>query len=77
MVTIISLGFKYLLPLYMSFKLNIETSRANSIGIIGSADGPTVIFLSGQFSSNLMIIVFALLSMAGITYLIFNKEISK
>ena len=76
-VTIINLGFKHLLPLYMSSKLIIEKGRSNSIGIIGGADGPTVIFLSGQFSSNFTIIVFALLSIAGIIYLIFNKKAIK
>jgi len=73
----ISLGFKYALLLYMRFKLSIGSSEATAIGIIGGADGPTVIYLAGNNGINIPIIALGLLSIAGIIYLILNREAVK
>jgi Na+-transporting methylmalonyl-CoA/oxaloacetate decarboxylase beta subunit len=74
LVAFISLFFSSLLPLYLSHKFNIDTREAGSIGIIGGADGPTAIYLSGQISSYWFTVVFATLAILGIIYLIFAKN---
>jgi len=74
LVAFISLFFNSLLPLYLSYKFNIDTKDAGSIGIIGGADGPTTIYLSGQISSYWFTVVFATLAILGIIYLIFAKN---
>jgi len=67
-----------LIPVYLSYRLNIEASKMDSIGIIGGADGPTTIFLTSTSSSaNSIIIVFALFSIAGIAYLVLNRKVMK
>ncbi|TZE80683.1 sodium ion-translocating decarboxylase subunit beta [Calorimonas adulescens] len=71
--TFISVLSSYLLPLYLSYKFNIDTRNAGSIGIIGGADGPTAIYVSGQFSSHLFTAIFALLTILGIIYLVIAK----
>jgi len=74
LVAFISLFFSSLLPLYLSYKFKIDTKDAGSIGIIGGADGPTTIYLSGQISSYWFTVVFATLAILGIIYLIFAKN---
>lgn len=69
-VTVIRLGFEYLLPIYLSFKLNKNINQASSIGIIGGADGPTSIFLSSQPSSHFITGTFAVLTVSGIIVLL-------
>ncbi|EYE88068.1 hypothetical protein Q428_09995 [Fervidicella metallireducens AeB] len=73
LVAFISLFSSYLLSLYLSHKLNIDTREAGSIGIIGGADGPTAIYLSGQSSSYLFTAIFALLTILGFIYLVVIK----
>ncbi|HHX24314.1 MAG: sodium ion-translocating decarboxylase subunit beta [Tepidanaerobacteraceae bacterium] len=70
----ISAFFSSLLPLYLSYKLNIDTRNASSIGIIGGADGPTAIFVSARSSSHLFTIIFVSLTILGVIYLVIAKN---
>jgi len=72
--TIIGLTYDYLLPIYLSFKFHTDLSDAASVGIIGGADGPTTIYVSSSQDSHLITAIFALLSIAGVTYLILTKR---
>ncbi|SCG84374.1 hypothetical protein DW1_2814 [Proteiniborus sp. DW1] len=69
-VTIMMLGFDFLLPIFLSFKLKRDIKHGSSIGIIGGADGPTTIFISSQSSSHLLTGLFGLLTIAGIIILL-------
>ena len=69
LLTLISISFPYLLQLYLSYQCHIHTENASSIGIIGGADGPTAIFLSGRLSSRFFTVIFALFTILGILYL--------
>jgi Na+-transporting methylmalonyl-CoA/oxaloacetate decarboxylase beta subunit len=69
----ISLLYEYLLPLYLSYKFKTDLSDASSIGIIGGADGPTTIFVSGSVSPGVTAL-FAVLTVIGIVYLIIAKR---
>jgi Na+-transporting methylmalonyl-CoA/oxaloacetate decarboxylase beta subunit len=63
-----------LLSLYLSNKFSIDTKDASSIGIIGGADGPTAIFVSGHNNSQWFTAVFALLTILGVIYLLKTKH---
>lgn len=69
----IGILYEYLLPLYLSYKLNKDLSDASAIGIIGGADGPTTIYLSGSVSPGITAL-FAVLTAIGIAYLIMAKR---
>ncbi len=69
----IGISYEYLLPLYLSYKLNTDLSDANSIGIIGGADGPTAIYLSGSVSPGITA-AFVILAAIGIAYLVITKR---
>lgn len=73
-ITLISVSCNFLMPMYLSYRLNKEVSSSSSIGIIGGADGPTTIYLASQSSTYLFTVVFALLSIVGILYLFFAKK---
>jgi Na+-transporting methylmalonyl-CoA/oxaloacetate decarboxylase beta subunit len=73
LVSLISAFFSSLLPLYLFYKFNMDTRSAGSIGIIGGADGPTAVYVSGQSSSHLFSAIFALLAVLGIIYLVIAK----
>lgn len=73
-IALFSVGYKFLLPLYLSIKYQMDLCGASSIGIIGCADGPTSIFVSNQQSFFLIGAIFALLSIAGIAYIIIGKR---
>ena len=79
MITLISVGFHFLLPKYLSCKYNIQAGNADSIGIIGGADGPTAIFVASGTSSSTYILtaIFALLSIGGILYVLFANKAMK
>ena len=62
-----------ILTIYLSHKLNSDISEASAIGIIGGADGPTSILISGANISLKHAAIFGLLSAAGIIYLIVTK----
>ena len=74
--TALSGVYNYLLPLYLSYKFNMDLRGASSIGIIGGADGPTSIYVSSSLFPNITAI-FALLAAAGIIYLFFDKRKNK
>lgn len=76
-ITLISVGFNFLLPIYLSYKLNNEVGKVSSIGIIGGTDGPTSIFVASQSSSHISTIIFTLLSIVGALYLFFTKKTTK
>lgn len=76
-ITFISLIIRFGVPMYQLYKLHTKVYNADSIGIIGSADGPTSIFVSGTSSANVIIIIFVFLSLSGIVYLIFMKGSKK
>lgn len=73
-LTLISIFFRFILPIYLSYEFKINTNKVNSIGIIGSADGPTSIFIGNMQALNNSTILFALLSVIGIVYLIYIKK---
>lgn len=78
-ITVLSASWKYLAGLYFKYKfnININTGDASSVGIIGGADGPTSILLSGSPYSGLFTIIFAILSIIGITCLIVTSKVKK
>lgn len=76
-MTVLRLGFNFILPMYLSFKLNKDVNHASSIGIIGGADGPTSIFLASQPNSYLITSIFALLTIGGFVVLFFLKRSAK
>lgn len=73
LIALISAFSDSLLALYLSYKFNMDTRDASSVGIIGGADGPTAIYVSGQISSHWFTIIFALLTILGIIYLVITK----
>lgn len=75
-VTFIFLGYRFILPVYLAYRLHIDlidVSDASAVGIIGGADGPTSIFLANSNFINLTS-VFALLSIIGIIYLVITRK---
>ncbi|NLY44035.1 MAG: sodium ion-translocating decarboxylase subunit beta [Clostridiaceae bacterium] len=73
LVAFISAFFSLLLPLYLSKKFNTDARNAGSIGIIGGADGPTAVFVSGKSSFPLLTVISVLLAIPGIIYLVVAK----
>ncbi|NLG87765.1 MAG: sodium ion-translocating decarboxylase subunit beta [Clostridiaceae bacterium] len=59
-----------LLSKYLTYKFNINAKDAGSIGIIGGADGPTAVFVSGHAGTYWVAAVFALLAILGVIYLL-------
>lgn len=76
-ITVISAVVTFLVPRYILYKLHANTSEVTSIGLIGGADGPTAIYVTNQSSANMIIVIFALLSITGIAYQIFAKKAMK
>lgn len=73
-ITLISGGYDFILPLYYFIKYKMVLNKENSIGIIGGADGPTSIFLSGNEYFYYIRALFALISIVGISYIIIIKR---
>lgn len=74
-ITIVSASWKFLMRIYIKYRFKFYTGNsASAIGIIGSADGPTSIFISGYSYSGIFTIIFALLSAAGIIYLLVTRK---
>jgi Na+-transporting methylmalonyl-CoA/oxaloacetate decarboxylase beta subunit len=69
----IGIAYEFLLPLYLSYKFKSDLSDASAIGIIGGADGPTTIYLSGSVSPGITAL-FAVLAATGIAYLVITKR---
>ena len=77
-ITIVSASWKFLMRLYIQYRFQIDTDNsASSIGIIGGADGPTAIFISGHPYSGIFTIIFALLSFAGVIYLLVTRKVNR
>ena len=76
-MTLVSAIFNFLVNRYISYKLHADISKVDSIGIIGGSDGPTAIFVTSRSSTDLIIVIFALLSITGIAYQIFAKKAMK
>ena len=72
-ITVLFGLFFFLLPAYLQHKYRIDAREAASIGIIGGADGPTTIYVSGQSSVRQIAVVFGLVAIAGIVCLILPK----
>ena len=62
----------YAAPLYFMAKYKQELNGAASIGIIGSADGPTSIYVVNT-ASRFYLPIFLVLFVAGILYFILMK----
>jgi Na+-transporting methylmalonyl-CoA/oxaloacetate decarboxylase beta subunit len=77
LLAVISAFSGYLLPLYLSLKLNTDIRDGDSIAIIGGADGPTAIYLSDQSSSHWITVIFAALAILGVICLIMIKKSAK
>ena len=76
-ITIVSASWEFIMRMYIQYRFQISTDNynsASSIGIIGGADGPTAIFLSGKQYSSIITLLFALLSAVGIIYLILTSK---
>ena len=52
----------------------MNADNSSSIAIIGGADGPTAIYISGDPTLTIIKIILALLIMAVILFLIFKKK---
>lgn len=77
-IAIISASWKFIMRMYIQYRFQIDTDNsASSIGIIGSADGPTAIFLSSSQYTNAITIIFTLLSAVGIIYLLVTKKLHR
>ncbi len=74
LTAVLNVSYNYLMPIYLSYKLNMDLRDAKTIGIIGGADGPTAIFVANSQSSFLITAIFTLLSIIGIAYLIISKR---
>jgi Na+-transporting methylmalonyl-CoA/oxaloacetate decarboxylase beta subunit len=74
LVTVLNVAFKYLLLLFLPFKFDLDLRDAASVGIIGSADGPTSILVENSTASIIITIISALLSISGIIYLIRTRR---
>lgn len=83
-ITILTLGcaliffisgfFSYILPSYLSHRASEAISYVDSQEIIGGADGPTAIFITGQFPYHWLTAIFGLLTLLGIIYIVVNKS---
>lgn len=77
-ITIVSASWKFIMRIYIQYRFQISTDNsASSIGIIGGADGPTAIFISGYSYSGIFTIIFALLSVAGVIYLLATRKANR
>lgn len=74
LITILSALYIYLLPKYIINKFDLNMGKAASIGIIGGADGPTSIFVTGNHFTSATTIIFFIISIIGISYLLFTKK---
>ena len=72
LITMLNLSVLYILPVYLSYKYKINVKDAAATGIIGGADGPSAIFISGQ-TSQWFTALFALLTVSGILCLVINR----
>ena len=71
-IILYNLVIRYLVPLYLEYKFNVPIEDASAIGIIGSADGPTSIYIANTSEQKLMP-VFLLLFIMGVTYFVYRR----
>jgi Na+-transporting methylmalonyl-CoA/oxaloacetate decarboxylase beta subunit len=57
--------------------IKLKTNNSNSIGIIGGADGPTAIFITGNSTSIVITLILISILIIGVLYIIFKKKIHK
>lgn len=69
----LAITLKTALPLLL-LRLSANPRHANAVGIIGGADGPTSIYVTGSGTSpfSTFTVIMALLALAGAVYLVFN-----
>jgi len=72
-----SASLRFGIQMYIFNRFHIKADQAGSIGIIGGADGPTAIFLTGSSPLYLATIVFTLLSIVGFLYIFFTRKFQK
>ncbi len=73
-ITTITFAFTFLFSVLFSHFTNSKIPDAASIGIIGGADGPTSILVSGISFLPLSRAFFSLLSILGIVYLYITRK---
>ncbi|WP_246240513.1 sodium ion-translocating decarboxylase subunit beta [Anaerocolumna sedimenticola] len=69
-ISLFQAAYKFLLPIYFSYKFNFDLKDASSVGIIGGADGPTTIYVAASQAGNFLTIIPAMISIVGVIYLI-------
>lgn len=74
LISFISICLNILIPMYVSYKFDKEVNDSNSTAIIGGADGPTSIFIASNNNGYVFTIIFALLSLAGVIFIIYTKK---
>jgi len=74
LATMINIAYIFSLPLLLSFLFQKDLRGANTIGIIGGADGPTSIYVASSYNSHLITVILALITILGIAYLIMAKR---
>lgn len=73
-MTLICVCTYFIIRIFLLYKLNNDVAKAGTIGIIGGADGPTAIFITSKPSPYFTTVIFALLSIAGVLYLVFTRK---
>lgn len=72
-ILLIYVGLPRIIAIYLKYKWSFDMKNASSIGIIGSADGPTSIFIASNRSFTIPIVL-ALLVLSGTIYLIKTRK---
>ncbi|MBB2182932.1 sodium ion-translocating decarboxylase subunit beta [Lachnospiraceae bacterium MD1] len=62
-----------MVPLFLSHMLKMDVREASAIGIIGGADGPTSIYITG-YNSSILTVIFAFIALIGICFLFFTRK---
>ncbi len=76
-ISLFQAAYKFLLPIYFSYKFNTDFTDISSIGIIGGADGPTTIYVAASQAGYFLTIIPAIISIIGVIYLIKTNRKSK
>jgi Na+-transporting methylmalonyl-CoA/oxaloacetate decarboxylase beta subunit len=76
-ITIIRAAYNFGIRMFALYKFNSDSNKGYSIGIIGSSDGPTSIFVSDIPSSNYIAIIFVLLIITVALCLFFINKLKK
>ena len=72
LAALISAFSNSILSLYLSNRFNLDVRNTVSVGVVGGADGPTVIFLSDN--THFFTALFAVLAILGSFYLVIAKR---